>query len=178
MNRYSAVVILCKDRQHEVFMRTFLVGCGIERGRIRVNPYPIAKGSAEQFVRKKYPSEVKAYREKRNYLKISLTVMVDADNKRVSDRLNELEVSLTGAGMNRRQPDEKIGIFVPKRNIETWLHYLQGERVDEDTVYSKMNRQRECKPLVKQLAQDRNQPLKPLAPPSLQAACTELVRII
>ncbi len=63
--------------------------------------------------------------------------MIDADMKKVVDRLNELDASLTAAALNVRQPDEKIGNFVPKRNVETWLHYLEGKTVDEDTSYPK-----------------------------------------
>ena len=98
--------------------------------------------------------------------------------KKVVDRLNELDASLTAEALNRRQPDEKIGNFVPKRNIETWIHYLQGETVDEDTSYPKYDKPSACKPLVRTLAKNRTQPLAQQAPASLHAACTELQRIM
>ena len=53
-----------------------------------------------------------------------------------------------------------------------------GKIVDEDTAYPKLKKQSECKPLVKELAQECNQPLEQEAPPSLQTACTELQRIM
>lgn len=178
MNDYSVFVVLCEDRQHEVFMRAFLVSRGIPARRIRVEIALEGRGSGEQYVRRKYPEEVKAYRSKCNYLNIALAVMIDADMRRVVDRLNELDASLAKAELDRRQPNERIGIFVPKRNIETWIHYLMGEIVDEDTAYPKLKKQSECKPLVEELAQKCNQPLEQEAPPSLQAACTELQRIM
>jgi hypothetical protein len=51
-----------------------------------------------------------------------------------------------------------------------------GKIVDEDTAYPKLKKQSECKPLVEELANKCNQPLVQEAPPSLQAACTELPR--
>jgi len=40
------------------------------------------------------------------------------------------------ASLAKRQSDEKIAIFVPKRNIETWISYLQDQTqtVDEETA--------------------------------------------
>jgi hypothetical protein len=35
------------------------------------------------------------------------------------------------AGLVRRQPAEKICLFIPMWNIETWLVYLHGIAVDE-----------------------------------------------
>ncbi|MEQ8386222.1 MAG: hypothetical protein RH949_28070 [Coleofasciculus sp. A1-SPW-01] len=35
-----------------------------------------------------------------------------------------------------------------KRNIETWIHFLQGETVDEETEYSKYQKEAACKPSV------------------------------
>jgi len=178
MHNYSMVIILCEDRQHEVFMRTFLVSRGVSSRRIRVNISMAGRGSAEQYVRSQYPEEVKAYRSKCNHLNIALAVMIAADTKKVVDRLNELDDSLTAAALNKRLPDEKIGIFVPKRSIETWIHYLMGEAVDEITPYSRLKKPSECKPMARQLSQNCNQPLEQKAPLSLHAACTELQRII
>ena len=178
MTSHARVIVLCEDRQHEVFMRTFLVSRGVPTRRIRVRIAPEGRGSGEQYVRTQYPKEVKTYRSKCNHLNIALAVMIDADMKKVIDRLNELDASLTAAALNRRQPDEKIGNFVPKRNIETWIHYLQGETVGEDTSYPKYDKPSACKPLVRNLAKNRTHPLAQQAPPSLHAACTELQRIM
>lgn len=178
MNDHSVFVVLCEDRQHEVFMRAFLVSRGISARRIRVEIALEGRGSGEQQVRRKYPEEVKSYRSKCNHLNIALAVMIDADMKRVVDRLNELDAFLAKNELDRRQSNERIGVFIPKRNIETWIHYLMGKIVDEDTPYTKLKKQSECKPLVNELAQKCSQPLEQKTPPSLQAACTELQRIM
>ena len=177
MSDYSLVIILCEDRQHEVFMRTFLIGRGVSPHRIRVKIAPEGRGSGEQYVRRQYPKEVKVYRSKCHHLNIALATMIDADTKSVIDRQNELDTSLTEAQLNRRQENERIGIFVPKRNIETWLYYLMGDGVDEMTDYTPLKKKGDCKPYVKRFARDCHQPLERKAPLSLQGACKELSRI-
>ncbi len=178
MARYTQVVVLCEDRQQEVFARHFLIGCGINRRRIRVNVAPRGRGSGEQHVRQEYPREVKEHRIRHHRLNVALAVLIDADTKSVDNRLGQLENELTGNSLSGRQPDEKIGIFVPKRNIDTWIHYLMGETVNEVDVYAKLEREGDCKSYVAELARNRHQPLPEDAPGSLKAACGELVRIL
>jgi hypothetical protein len=137
MSKCTEAVILCEDRQQEIFARYFLIECGINKRRIRVKIAKKGVGSGEQFVREKYPSEVKAFRS-RNYLNISLVIFVDADVNTVNYRLKQLDEELLSALLNRRQTNEKIAIFVPKRNIETWIRYLKGNKVNEEAIYSKL----------------------------------------
>jgi hypothetical protein len=173
-------VILCEDKQQEVFAIHFLEkrGFKIDRKNLITIPYPQGKGSGEQFVRKRYTAEVKAYRSK-IYRSGMLVVIIDADNATVKETLRELDNALIEDSQELRQPDEKIAIFVPKRNIETWIHYLQGEMVDEETKYAKLKKQSDCKPVVEKLASQCFQGnLDNNAPPSLQAACEELHRIL
>lgn len=120
MGRYTKVVILCEDRQQEVFARHFLVNCGINQRRIRVKHSPTGRGSAEQHVRQRYPVEVREYRRRRNQLYIGLVVVIDADTRSVADRFNELENELIRISPPGRQPDERIGIFVPKQQFPLW----------------------------------------------------------
>jgi len=140
MSDYSQVIIVCEDRQHEVFMRTFLISRGVSPRRIRVRIATKGKGSGEQYVRRQYPSEVKIYRGKCHHLNITLATMIDADTKSVVDRQNKLDTSLLEAQLKRWQENERIGIFVPKRNIETWLYYLMGHAVDEMTEYTPLKK--------------------------------------
>ena len=85
----SLVIILCEDRQHEVFMWTFLVSRGVSPHRIRVRIAPEGRGSGEQYVRRQYPEEVNLYRSKCHHLNIALATMIDADTKSVIERQNE-----------------------------------------------------------------------------------------
>ncbi|MEH2297833.1 MAG: hypothetical protein V7K88_01855 [Nostoc sp.] len=175
--RRVQIVVLCEDRQHEVFARHFLKKRGF-RGNIRLIICPDGSQSAEQYVRLCYPKEVKAYRSKGTYLSIGLVVVIDADKKTVEERLKQLDDALIGDSQQIRQPGEAIAIFIPKRNIETWINYLQDETVDEETEYSKLNNESLCKPYVENLVNQCYQGLDENAPSSLQAACEELQRIL
>jgi hypothetical protein len=178
MPDYTEVVVLCEDRQQEVFARYFLVKCGVHPRRIRVRIAPSGGGAGEQFVRDNYPSEVKAFRS-RKYLNISLVVFIDSDpDYTVADRMLQLKKGLENASIEDRKPEEKIAIFIPKRNIETWIHYLKGENVNEQAQYPKLENVSACKPEVQQLAENRNQPLPDTAPDSLKRACPEMHRIL
>ncbi len=179
MARYTQLVVLCEDRQQEVFARRFLVCCGIDPHRIYYKTSRQGRGSGEQYVREQYPVEVKAYRSKCHHLSIGLAVITDADTRTVARRQDELKRSLAAASLQDRESGERIGVFVPKRNIETWIRYLQGMSVNEEDDYSHFDRVGEdWKDAVESLAARRGDPLPPDAPPSLQAACGELDRIL
>jgi hypothetical protein len=174
--RRVRLVILCEDRQQEVFARKFFLSRGFHHRELEFKTAPGGKGSAEQFVREQYPLEVKTYRRKSTYLSsILLAVIIDADVYTVEQRINQLEIT----SEQQRLPHEKIAIFVPKRNIETWIHYLMGESVDEESVYPKMGRESDCKPYVEKLVENICPTGLPNgAPPSLYLACDELERIL
>jgi hypothetical protein len=177
--RRVQIVILCEDRQQEVFARYFLKKRGFT-GRFRANICPPGSQAGEQYVRTHYPEEVKAYRQKRNQVSIGLVVLIDADTGTLEARLNQLASVLDEDELNNREPNEAIAIFVPKRNIETWIHYLQGETVNEEDAYAKFEKnEAACKTAVENLA-DRcySQSLPEDAPRSLQAACGELQRLL
>jgi hypothetical protein len=177
--RRVQIVILCEDKRQEVFARYFLKKRGFT-GLIRAKICPPGSQAGEQYVRTQYLAEVKAYRQKRNQVSIGLVVLIDADTGTLEARLNELASVLDEDAQEKRQSNEASAIFVPKRNIETWIRYLQGETVNEEAVYAKFkNNEAVCKTAVEDLA-DRcySQSLPEDAPPSLQAACGELQRLL
>lgn len=179
------IVILCEDLQQQVFAYHFLKkrGFNINPKNITIRTSPKGKGAGERFVIKHYAAEVKEYRRK-NHRSGMLVVLIDADTATVKATLKELDNALIENSQELRHPDEKIAIFVPKRNIETWIHYLQtGEVVEEEgekSKYPKFSKNEAiCKPGVEQLANQCSQgSLDENAPPSLQAACGELQRIL
>ena len=177
MSNFVEIVILCEDRQQEVFARHFLVSCGVNPHRIRVNICPKGELAGEQYVREAYPKEAKAYRSRSAYLNISLIVLTDADMKTVSERWKELEKVLGNGGQARRKAAERIAIFIPKRNVETWIHYLMGELVNETDAYPKLSAESDCKVFVARVAAKPEYRLTSDVPPSLRLACSELTRI-
>jgi hypothetical protein len=176
--RKVSIVILCEDRQQEVFARHYLIQCGVPRAKIRTNTCPKGKQAGEQYVREQYPIEVKAYRSKSSFLSIALTVVTDADTLAVQERLRQLDEALQASSQPGRQINERIGLFVPKRNIETWIHYLKGNIVDEKKPYPRLECESDCKPLVEDLVRKCAIGLESDAPDSLQQACPELRRIL
>lgn len=173
-NNYTDIVILCADRQQEVFIRRFLKRNGIQNRRVRVRPYPAGRGSGEQFVREQYQVEVEAHRSRAAKLNIALIVMQDCDTRSVEDARARLEENAT-----RLNDNERIAILLPKRNIETWIHFLiSGAPVDESNSYPKLNRESECHDVVDQLGAKTEYRLTPNVPSSLQAACPEIRRIL
>jgi hypothetical protein len=177
--RTARFVILCEDSQQAAFAKHFLRLHGFDSKKIRFEIGSKGEGSGEQHVRTQYVEEVKHYRRTSSYSPVgtNLIVIIDADKHTVKERLHQLDSALLIDGQPKRQRLEKIAIFVPKRNIETWIHYLMGEVVDEQKAYPKLARQRQCKPVVKKLVKTIC-PLPEDAPPSLHAACEELQRIL
>ena len=177
MNKYTQMLILCEDRKQKVLARHFFIHGGIEKRRIRSKIAPHGKGAGEQFVRENYAAEVTTLRSK-NYLNVGLVVLIDADPGNDPDfRINELDDQLADKNIERRAIDEKVAIFVPKRNIETWIHYLKNPPVNEIDAYPKFEKAGECKPQVHNLAKNRKKPLAQDAPASLKQACVEIERL-
>jgi len=174
---YTTIVVLCEDRQQEVFARQFLESCGVDRHRIYPDVCPKGKRAGEQFVRTQYPKQVVSYRKISRRLTAGLVVLTDADVKEVSDRLRQLESALEQNGVSKRRLEERIGVFIPKRNIETWIYYLMGRAVNEEDVYPYLKQESDCKSYVQALARNRREPLLEIAPPSLKTACQELPHI-
>lgn len=174
------LVVLCEDKQQQVFARHFFKKRGFSHRDLDIKQAPKGTGSAEQYVREEYIKEVRTFRSKSSYLSsIRLAVIIDADTLTVQQRITQLDIALESASQQKRQPNEKIAIFVPKRNIETWIHYLTGTTIDEETVYPKLHRESDCKPHVENLVTNICPAgLPDHAPPSLHTACEELERIL
>lgn len=172
------MTLLCEDTQHDVFARRFLEKSGWNMRQIKPIKAPGGRGAADQFIRSQFPRELQALR--RQHGTVSLVVIVDGDRFGPSERLTQLDEACDKAGVQRKQPDESVFVFVPTWNIETWLAYLDDQQVIEDKRdYPRLTRQRDCRRHVGQLAEmcQANQ-LKMPAPPSLSTACEEFVRLV
>ena len=172
--RRVKIVLLCEDSQHEAFIRRFLNGMGWNTREIRVEKSPSATGSAEEWVRENFPRELMIYRNRRHRAASALITMIDADNKSVQNRIDALETSCEANKIKFRSQKEAVAIAVPKRNIETWIHYLNGDQVNEQDHYQKLKRERECGPMVDSLVElCHSTGLENDAPSALALACDE-----
>lgn len=176
--RKTQIVILCEDKQHWVFARKYLEAKGINKRKM--TPVICADGqqSGEQFVRERFAEEVRTFRRKQRENR-ALVLVTDADTHLVAERIEQLEQQLEKVNLPRRGGSERIAIFVPKRNIETWIAFARGETVDEITSYRKLENESDCVPLVHHLARNVCPTgLSVDAPQSLHIACNELKRIL
>jgi hypothetical protein len=174
-------IVLCEDLQAWVFVRRMLMELGYDSHRIRVIPYPAdGRGSGEQHVRERYPGELRTHRSRVTRTRAALIVHVDADVLSIQERHATLDHELERADVVLRTPDEAVAVLVPKRNIETWIHFfLEGPPVDEEGDYAKYDRESEAWPASRDFAKHVRQGSQPAgAPPSLLGGIEEGRRLL
>ena len=137
--RIANKFILAEDVEQQNLVRRYLERCGHTR-EFRLAPLPCKGigGSGEKYVRDKYPEQVQACRSSLGInTSALLIVIVDADKRTTDERRKQLADSLSAAGKPPRTDGEPIVVLIPKRHVETWIHALLNELVDEDTDYTK-----------------------------------------
>lgn len=173
MSRQAQLVLVCEDRQQEAFVRRFLKAMGWETRAMRVERAPSGRGAGEQFVRDRFPRELKAQRSRP--VSQALVVMIDGDSEGPGARQSQLGKACRDAGVAERTAEERVAVFIPTWNIETWLAYLDEAQIEEGrSDYPRLAQERDCQRHVVKLAQMcRAGELRQPAPPSLEAACNE-----
>jgi hypothetical protein len=137
MPRPSQVILLLEDARHQQFLLRYLRKLDYRTRAIRIEKSPSGAGSAEQWVRERFPIEVKACRTR--HAQTKLVVLIDADTHTIHERIRQLDRSLQDAGITLRENDaENVVRLTPKRNIETWILCLNQERVDEENDYMRI----------------------------------------
>ena len=168
-------VLVCEDRQHETFARWFLKKTGRVKDpyQLRVERSPGGRGAADRFVQQEYVTELEAAR--RAHVAMALLLVVDGDAVGVDGRLRQLDEACKQKGVAARSPADRVAVFIPTWNIETWLAYLDDENVDDGRKdYPRLARLRDCRRHVGVLADMcRRKELRRPAPASLRAACEE-----
>lgn len=188
MSPPSQYILLCEDKLHGVFVKRFLKKNGVTDHKIHEIPYPNGKGAGEQHVRNQYPINLKECRRRNANASTLLIVVVDADRGSVEEHDRELDEAARKADISPRTSSDKVVHIIPKRNIETWLAFLDSERgseeqaIDEEKDYkgrkNYSNRESDCRSLVDLLCKScKKHQLLPNAPPSLLRACEEFSRI-
>lgn len=186
------VTILCEDIDQERFIREYLICCGLDDRKIKDfgNPKGKTIKNNNALIVKHYPELIKSYRS-RKYRNIAVVVMIDADEDSLEERMRCLNIALdeTAGNLNKdpRFSNEKIAIFVPARNIETWFYYinsdLSGQECNEITDYKdKKMTAKERIELAKKSARILALEICPqgvdrISLPSLRYACRELQRL-
>ena len=136
--------VLCEDAQTKSFIVEILKAHGIITRRIKVINYPCGKGCGSAFVNREYPREVHLLHEL-NFQKLVLVVCTDADNFSVDTRKKMLDDSVSKNLSKWNRENRFIILFIPKREIETWIHFLRGEDVDEKMEFKHSGKPETCK---------------------------------
>jgi hypothetical protein len=173
------IVILCEDAQAACLLRRFFHECKI--AIVKEVTAPAGLGSGEKFVRQRYPTELDYCRRRKS----KLMVCTDADTLSLQQREQQLDEACREAKQSPRSRDDQVALFIPKRNIETWLEFLTGNLgVNEEENYSSTGPHRPDKKRCQQAAEELYQYCKglknpPTSLPSLQSACVnEAPRVI
>ena len=171
------ITLLCEDSQTDSFVRRFLKRRNFRGRDIRTLPLPEGRRSGEQWVRERYPAELRTIRGRQGAW---LIVVTDADDRSTNDRRGQLEAACREQNVPARTDEDPVILIVPRRNIETWLAYLDaGNPVDEDKTYPRLKRERDCDRhagTLFSMCRDGQQ-LDETAPSSLREACEEYRRL-
>ena len=168
-----SITLLCEDSQTDAFVRRFLRRRNFGSRDIRTLPLPGGRQSGEQWVRERFPDELRAIRGRKNAY---LIVVTDADKYSTEARRAQLDAECEEKQIPRRGDGDPVLVIVPRRNIETWLAYLgSGTAVEEDRSYPRLKRERDCADHAANLYRmcHEEQRLDEAAPPSLREACDE-----
>ncbi|MCY4511277.1 MAG: hypothetical protein OXG35_30575 [Acidobacteria bacterium] len=157
-------------------MRRFLKRRRFRSRDITTLPLPGGNQSGEQWVRVRYPAELRAIRGRQ---RSCLIVVTDADAGSTEARRAQLEAECRQQQIPPREDADPVVVVVPRRNIETWLAYLDGTQVDEVTAYPRLPRERDCAAHANRLYAmcHEDQRLIEPVPPSLREACKEYGRL-
>ena len=168
-------VLVCEDVQHETFARRFLKETKLvtDPHQLRIERSSSGLGAADRFVQETYVTELDAGR--RTHVARTLLLLTDGDAVGVKGRLRRLDEACERQGVEARSPADRVAIFIPTWNIETWLAYLEDESVDESRKdYPRLARPGDCGRHVRVLVEMcQRGTLRPPAPESLRAACKE-----
>ena len=134
LSKKHKYTVLCEDKLTHCFIRRFLLAQGINGRKIFPLPLP-ADGCGEQYVRMQFPKQLRALRSK-SFDSNVLIVAIDADKKTVQERKLQFNDACNAVEIEARTEDDKLLIFIPKRNIETWIKYFDGDIVDEEHDYA------------------------------------------
>ncbi len=143
----ARIVLVCEDTPTDSFVRRFLRSRQFKARDIRTLPLPHGSQSAEQWVRAKYPDQLKAIRSRQDAF---LIVVIDADRHTTQQR--------------RSQLDEECRTPLP----------TDGESIDETLEYRAW-KSKNPRPLADKLYRmcHEDQDLRRPSPTSLEESCKE-----
>jgi hypothetical protein len=85
----------------------------------------------------------------------------------------------SGMGSSASPPCQRIAIVIPRRNIESWVHFAETRQIDETTDFKPQYRDSKACRNAADVAIEicRTSTDQSAVPPSLATACLELRRV-
>lgn len=135
--------ILCEDAQMDSFINAFLKCNGISSRKRYTIPIPAGQGCGEAFVRRKLPTEIKMLHSK-NYNNLAVIACTDADKLSVANREKMLIDEVKKEFPKWENKDEMLIVWIPKKEIETWIEFFKDPEVDEEMEFKHSGKPIEC----------------------------------
>lgn len=127
------VVILREDKQHGAFVRRLLIKLGRNKREIRELPPPANIKQGRAAVLEHLAQEVDQHRKGYCSTKSRrLVLIIDADDFSTVETKRQIQSKLTEAKLPAISSGEGVVQLIPKREIETWLDFLEGKSISED----------------------------------------------
>lgn len=163
------IIILCEDKAHYHFMKGYCEAAGWKSRQLFPDLCPPGSQSAEQWVRQRFEQTLRSFRSMHGQGRnICLMIMIDADRFSPEERKSQLQQNI------QRESNEPVGIFVPKRNIQSWMAWIDGNYTNEDTDHKNAYQKKSPNSLYgKKLRAICIKPNSKELPPSVQDACRE-----
>ncbi len=137
-SRVSRYILLCEDRSQKRLVEHYFNRCGINK---RIVSFVVASekqhGGNVGWVLQEFPRELCACRQRAKKAQTLLIVVIDADDRTVDRRKNELVESVSSHESPAFTSDDPVAVLIPRRNIETWILALLGRTVNEDEDYGR-----------------------------------------
>lgn len=179
MSQKVQILVLCEDGQTASFALRYLKSKGFSNHKIRILVSPAASGSAYSYVLNNFPVELENLRK--DSVSRKLLAIIDEDGKGRS--IADFQEACKKVPVPFRTDKEPVAILVPKRNIETWIYFLEHQSpVDETKDYKTQVHHGisivSCKQPVRLLDEICSDNNRANWPPSLAAACSEIQRLL
>jgi hypothetical protein len=171
--------ILSEGRRDYYFVKSYLEAKfgknKVECFRSQTVP---GKGSGEQQVRNLFPMELAARRKRPREDNCWLMVITDGDQFSPEKRREQLAKEAWGKRISMADAKERVAVFVPCRNIESWFKWIDAGKVDESKDYKKEYRHAKPTKYAKELHRKCSEQINAGFCPSLQDACEQWQKII
>jgi hypothetical protein len=143
MARVCRIVLVCEGWEDVAFLKGFFTEAGIKLG-IEARKNPRGRGCGFDYVREIFAQEVQLlgrYHEGRGVL-----AMIDEDGKGVEVRRSSVTSLLEPKDLPRLDCSQGRCLILPKRNIETWIYWLTGAKINDTWQVSETDDYKKTRP--------------------------------